>query len=806
MQWDPARLASIIDGPSSSFAPGVRLSSLCEFLADESRLLVCVRPAVSQIDADMALAWGLALRGDRQLSVMLPVQLAEPTLLRAPWFVPSGKVFTYATDGDVAEPAPLTHEQSIRAYRRASHHASADLGGKKDWIRPLVDWVDGLRDVERIVRSNYVAWHVHGRQVLKVTPSAAGLSIVAGVDAKGEFLGRSSVKVRLNSPADDATVLELIAAVALAAADRLRGADAGHREHQLQARLNGADLGLSKLLREFPAWRPGSDRAAFIDFLGKDNRGRPHVVETKIGPDTMLAFQGLDYWLWCCANRDQVQQALETDSEASPVISFVVAPKDKRGEVISAYTAAHVEALHRTIPWRFVTLSDAATATVKHCYPFFEVPDEVPRIAGTPQRWAVRLRHHATHEAVAAGASLAHGHTHADPSAALVPAARSAYDALRSSGLLHDRVGHVLSSQAFALNLLAPLTTASWTAIARHQLGVDNCEVVEPPQFEFTDLADSLGEATAASPHVTQTDCLVKVRLADGGTHLLLIEVKLTEDEFSTCSAYQSPSNSRRHICSQPGPFGGDADGCFQLCNHDREHRRNYDIALALPTIRPEGLGCWFRDGANQVMRNVALARALMQRGEANSASMLLMAPDDHTTIWEQWRRHTATLAEVEGVQFGALPASQIIPHHEPETARQLARRYLLPADLIELRIAQSQADERFPHGVVLTRIHPDGSRGYQQPIERLVVTAVTTTHVTVETPYPAGPFTHHIAQADWRQSGDLTIPDDEGGARICSADHSHLTADLRKQLHAAAASMRTSSPWWTAPVPTCIP
>ena len=56
--------------------------------------------------------------------------------------------------------------------------------------------------------------------------------------------------------------------------------------------------------------------------------------------------------------------------------------------------------------------------------------------------------------------------------AALIADARPAYDALHANGLLHDRVGHVLSSQAFALNLLAPLTTDSWTAIARHHLGV----------------------------------------------------------------------------------------------------------------------------------------------------------------------------------------------------------------------------------------------------------------------------------------------------------------------------------------------
>ena len=184
-------------------------------------------------------------------------------------------------------------------------------------------------------------------------------------------------------------------------------------------------------------------------------------METKIGADTMLVFQGLDYWLWCCANCAQVQAALDTDSDSSPVISFVVAPKGERGDVISAYTAAHAEALHRSIPWRFITLADAATATVERSYPLFEVPDRAPRIGGTRPRWSVRLRHHATHEATVAGAQLTHGHTHADARGALIADARPAYDALHANGLLHDRVGHVLSSQAFALNLLAPATTSA---------------------------------------------------------------------------------------------------------------------------------------------------------------------------------------------------------------------------------------------------------------------------------------------------------------------------------------------------------
>ena len=43
-----------------------------------------------------------------------------------------------------------------------------------------------------------------------------------------------------------------------------------------------------------------------IDFLGVDNSGHLHIVETKIGGDEMLVLQGLDYWIWAQRNLPQL--------------------------------------------------------------------------------------------------------------------------------------------------------------------------------------------------------------------------------------------------------------------------------------------------------------------------------------------------------------------------------------------------------------------------------------------------------------------------------------------------------------------
>ena len=802
---DPATsvaLAEAVGGPTTRFSSKQRLSTLCDFFADEARMVVVVGDGIDQVSADKALAWGLAHRGDRELSLVLPEDRAFPTLVRVPWLAPPVRVFTHAA-GVVSEPPPMTEKESIDTFTGGVRRVEvAALGDKADWIGGVIDWASVAPRVDRVERPKYVAWHVAGRQVLKVTPTAKGLNVVAGVVSTKPDDWDPIVQHKLTAPAEDHVQHALIAAASKAASNRLAGDDAGHREHRLQAALQPERLGLEPgWRREFPARRPGSDRAAFIDFLAKDPVGRVHVVETKIGPDEMLVLQGLDYWLWCRANTDHIGGVLDAGPGRPPVIDFVVAPKLPGGEPISIYTAAQAEALHRDIEWRFTVVDDADTAADLVQFRPYTVPSPHRRADDGP-RWSVRLQERLVAAAAEQQVTLRHGHSFTETRQALLAEAMPAYEHLASVGLLHDYVTHVRSSQAFALNLLAPLSLVSWTEIARHHLGDPDAHVTEAPTFEYTDPDDALAEATKASPHQTQVDCLLRIQTGTGRTHLMLIEVKLSEDNFSTCSAYSSSKNPRRHICAQPGPFGADAHGCFQLCNHDREHRRRYDHFLGEPAHHPASFGCWFRDGANQVMRNVALARALVARGEAASASMLLMAPDDHATIWEQWRRHISLLQRYDDITFGDLPASQVVAHHPSEQAHDLASRYLLPDRVLDLRLAQQLVDSRFPDGTVLNRLHSDGTLNYQQALERLAVIEADDQEIVIQTWYPAGPFTHRIPRSKWEQPGDITIPDPNGSSRTLSADLTTLTdppdADgLARRAH----QHRLRKPWWTAPI-----
>lgn len=802
-----SKLAAAIGGPTDRFKPTQRLSTLCHFFADEHRMVVVARSDVDQTAADLALAWGLAYRGDRQLSVVLPANRATPTRVRAPWLVPPIRVFVY--DGDeVSEPLPMTEHDSIESFRSRTigQPKVAALGDKSGWVQSVLDWADIAPGVEVIERKSYVSWHVAGRQVLKMIPTAKRLTVIAGVDSTKPENWDPAVKVILQGHAEDHVQHAIVAAAARAASARLAGIDSGHHEHKMQAALHPEQLGLeSNWLREFPAWRPGSTHSAFIDFLAKDQRGRVHVVETKIGDDTMLVLQGLDYWLWCRAHVDETNRILGATSKRLPVISYVVASTEPGGAAISMYTAAQVEALHRDIEWRFVVVDTPDTAEGVHPLEPYRLPQPHRRADGGPARWGVRLHRHLVQHAIDADVTLKRSRSFVNAEQGLVPAAIPSYQQLVVDGAAHTHIASVQSSQAFALNLLAPLTTQEWTAIAQHHLQDPTARVTEPVVFEYTDPIGALGEATHASPHATQVDCLVKIQLDRGRTHVLLIEVKLSEDAFSTCSAYSSAANTRRAICAQPGPFGGNTQGCFQLANHDREHRRTYDEMLGQPSDEPVTFGCWFRDGANQAMRNAALGKALVARGDVQSASMMLMAPDDHTAIWEQWHRHVSLLSLYKGITFADLRASRVVALHTPEQAKALSARYLLPLDLLALRHAQQLVDARFPDGVALTRLNPDGSVSYRDGIARLRVFHADADHITFLQPYPAGPIEHRTPRSVWEHTtGDITIPDPQGdppSSRIISADHSNLDEQTQGELPGNAHLDQQRSPWWTAPI-----
>lgn len=697
-------------GPAEPFVSTHRLSSRFAFRADEATLLVAPAKAMKRGDADKALAYGLAHAGDRDLWLVLPEDSVASTRERLAFTETKVRLFAVG-EGGPAEVVPLAATEVLDRPRVDLATGEMVLGDRQRWVQVLVDWAESIPGIRAAHRGSYLAWHCEGRLVLKIRRTRRGLVASAGVHHTKPTAGQKPpVTVEVDGDVAAVDLHRLIAAASAAAADRLDGTDAGHGEHRLQAMLTARDLGLVHMVREFAIRRPGSP-ARYVDFVGVDQRGDIHVVETKIGNDEMLVLQGLDYWIWAQAHLDILAEHFGLTGTPKVRLDLVVAEPPDGTSAIGPYTAAQAEALTGQVSWRFHTVTGWTDGTpLIQRHRSRTVPPTAPRVVAQP-RFAVRLGHHLAEHAHLHGNHLRSGVFHPDAADGLVPAAVEALEALRAGGLDHRMVGHVRSSQAFALNLFAPLESDALRAVVR-RVGVDAVKV-EPPVFEFSDPHDRLAEATKRSPHTTQIDVVLRCRTADGARHVVLIEVKLSETDFGHCSAFAAADNPRRTICHHSAPFGANPAGCFQLTNRDGTHRRTYDDHLGDLTGTPLEAGCPFRY-ANQPMRNVALARALLDAGETDRATVALCAHEAHTAIWRRWAAAKAALDGVAGVDLADIPASAVLQYHRSDDSEDLAERYLLdgaPRRRLAQRTAvQGLVDAMFPTSATYVNLDERGN------------------------------------------------------------------------------------------------
>lgn len=672
--------------PLPPWAGSRPMSGQFAFFGDGATLAIASWPGASQASIDEALAWGLAWGGDRDVVLFLPAGRAGPTLQRLPWVAVPVRVFEVPADEPldahpVLVPARGEVLDEIRRWGPRGSGKIADLPPERaEWIKQLLAWIDSKPELSPRHRQSYLSWHVGGRQVLRITGSPSSVTIEAGVRYSNPAPDQPPPlpPVVLGTSLKQSQLESICAAVEGAVQRRASRLDAGHEEHLLQHALDSAFLqqgrllGLTKLYREFPAWRPGRS-PAYIDFLGADDTGRPHVVEVKLGNDVMLALQGLDYWIWATANTDLLTKVLGATPSAGPMIDFVVGAHGS-SKVMGPYTLRQLEGLDGAIRWRFHVVADWTTTLEIRSLP----PRQTP---GPPEAWepampwrhALRLHDHlASTDRTSLSSRSKYFST---PGGGIVPEALPAWHDLQARGLLHRHANHLRSSQAFALNMLAGLDHSQRSAIVA-LAGITDVTDTSAVTFEMEDDLDRLGEATKASPHRTQVDAAIVCASATGLRTELLIEVKLSEVDFGHCSAYQSAHNDRRDVCASDGAFGNDPEHCFQLRNHDREHRRTYDIQLG-PTPAT-GNGCSFRLGTNQPMRNVALGRAIVLAGETDQVVHALLAPAANSTIWRRWAEAKIALHGIPHVRLADLPAELVLGVHQSERRAELAQRYRL--------------------------------------------------------------------------------------------------------------------------------
>jgi len=266
---------------------------------------------------------------------------------------------------------------------------------------------------------------------------------------------------------------------------------------------------------------------------------------------------------------------------------------------------------------------------------------------------------------------------HASPEEALLPEARPAFADLKASELVHRWAMHRRSSQAFALNLFAPLDDEQRRA-ALALVGLDVSSEVTI-DFEHSDPEDRLGETGPKSRHRTQVDVVLRGTSPEGERMVALIEVKFTETDFGHCSAYENPANDRRDVCGSAGLFGGQPGACFQLADHGNGRRLYHDHLAGIPVEQPSGPqdsgGCLVRESLSQPMRSLALAHLALAAKEADRVAYVLCAPASHPTIWRRFAELQAAFPDPQGRTIRALTAEQVAGLH-PDGGTGIAALY----------------------------------------------------------------------------------------------------------------------------------
>lgn len=243
---------------------------------------------------------------------------------------------------------------------------------------------------------------------------------------------------------------------------------------------------------------------------------------------------------------------------------------------------------------------------------------------------------------------------------------------------LHRYAPHLLSSQSFAFNLFLPFwegnrrrLSACASDLAATRLTIDRVQFEWVPPGRL--LGEIDGERPAGGEPATAADVVLWCRLDNGRRAAVLIDVKLSEGDFTHCGGRNSRGNRRQDVCESARLFMQDPSACYlRRPLRQRRDRRYWEVfaqshgsvRAAFPHADLDG-SCPFAEGLQQPMRNLAIARGMEQEGLAEQAWFALCAHDANPDVaarWAEWSRllPDPSLAPV-------LPASEVVKAGEAE-------------------------------------------------------------------------------------------------------------------------------------------
>ncbi|MCY4506734.1 MAG: hypothetical protein OXG35_07205, partial [Acidobacteria bacterium] len=218
-------------------------------------------------------------------------------------------------------------------------------------------------------------------------------------------------------------------------------------------------------------------------------------------------------------------------------------------------------------------------------------------------------------------------------------------DALGERGIrLHDYARAVNSSMAFAFNLFMPFREYGALAVdvaLADALGFPVRAV--GMDFEFHGptgvLAECAGPQPTKADKFTASDVAVHVEDERGRKGVVLIEVKLSEGEYTHCNGVRSEYNNRTDVCADAEKFFEGPRHCYlRRPRHAGRDRRYWEIlatefgSVGAAVPRYAGKRCPFEGNSQQIMRNHVMALGVVQAGVAAfSAFGLVHHPGNHS-------------------------------------------------------------------------------------------------------------------------------------------------------------------------------
>lgn len=402
------------------FTPKPPVTSFAHWFEDAAgQRLVAVVPPVVGRGVLTVLAHGLAWQGDRDLILVVPANRAAEVTDRTIWLDTPVRVWSYTDPGaqPIQRALPTRAEVTGRAPESdwSAHTIPAD---RRAWISEIEARLAALVSPDQVVvhdQASYVTWQADGMELFHASAPKSARSLTVRVDFPKRD-GGGNLELRLTGPATAGEIDRLLAAVRrrrIALANTQIAAQ--NPEHKLQAALPAcADrLGLTAMIREYPAHRPGGG-TGFIDFLGLDTAGHLHIVETKIGHDPKVVLQGLDYLTWVIGREAEVRSdprwhdpihwagvPADIDPEPRKIVhvDFVLAGKTGHpvAPAVNTYLAGQLEALHHDVSWRLWTTSTdnpadlVLRADTRSVADLWTPVDGVIRAPVRDQRWAGRV-------------------------------------------------------------------------------------------------------------------------------------------------------------------------------------------------------------------------------------------------------------------------------------------------------------------------------------------------------------------------------------------------------------------------------